>query len=342
MSSPLLILRRLRPDRWQVVLVVTILLVTLLVTGCAAAATPTPRPSGQPLPVVATTTLIGDVVAVVGGEAIALTVLMPVGAEPHSFQPTPQDVARLSGAALVFVNGFGLEEGLLPLIESSVAPERIVAVSEGITPLAGAEAHEHEHEAETGEHEHEEATPAEEAGHTPPVDPHTWLDPNNVIVWTRAIAQALAQADPTHRADYEARAQAYIAELEALDAWIRQEVAAIPPANRLLVTDHLVFGYFAHRYGFKQLGAVIPGFSTLAEPSARELAALEDAIRAAGVKAVFVSTTVGPGVVERVARDTGIRLYTLYTHSLSAPDGPAPTYLELMRYNVRTIVEGLK
>lgn len=340
MPSPLLILHHLRLDRRPVLLVAAILLVTLSLAGCATTATPTPTSAAQPLPVVATTTLIGDVVAVVGGENIALTVLMPVGAEPHSFQPTPQDVARLSGAALVFVNGFGLEEGLLPLIESSVAPERIVAVSEGITPLAGAE--EHEHEEGTEEHEHEEATPAGEAGHAHPVDPHTWLDPNNVIVWTRTIAQALAQADPAHRADYEARAQAYIAELEALDAWIRQEVAAIPPANRLLVTDHLVFGYFAHRYGFEQLGAVIPGFSTLAEPSAQELAALEDAIRAAGVKAVFVSTTVSPGVVERVARDTGIRLYTLYTHSLSAPDGPAPTYLELMRYNVRTLVEGLK
>lgn len=331
---------RLHRGRWRMALVTVVLCVTLAVAGCAAAPTPTSAPVARPLPVVATTTILGDVVAAVGGEAIALTVLMPIGAEPHSFQPTPRDVATLSGAALVFVNGFGLEEGLLPLIESSVPSERIVAVSAGITPLAGAEAHEHEEDADG--HEHEEATPTEEAGHTHPVDPHTWLDPNNVIVWTRTIAQALAQADPAHRADYEARAQAYIAELEALDAWIRQEVTTIPPAKRLLVSDHRVFGYFAQRYGFEQLGAVIPGFSTLAEPSAQELAVLEDTIRAAGVKAVFVSTTVSPGVVERVARDTGIRLLTVYTHSLSEANGPAATYLDLMRYNVRTIVEGLR
>ncbi len=310
----------------------------LVLAGCGRAATPEPTVSSRPLQVVATTTLIGDVVSAVGGDAIALAVLMPPGADPHSFQPTPQDVARLTQADLVFINGLGLEEGLLPVIEGA-AGARIVTVSEGIPVLSAADEHGHdEHE------EHEGATPTTEAGdiHEYLVDPHTWMDPHNVMIWTRRIAEALARADPAHRSDYEARAEAYIAELEALDAWIRQEVATIPPEKRLLVTEHLVFGYFARRYGFEQVGAVIPGVSAVAEPSAQELAALEEAIRARGVPVIFVGTTVNPHLAERVARDTGTRLLTVYTDSLSGPEGPAPTYLELMRYNVRTIVAGLQ
>jgi ABC-type Zn uptake system ZnuABC Zn-binding protein ZnuA len=314
----------------------------LFLAGCSGMATPTPVASARPLQVVVSTTLIGDVVAAVGGDAIALTVLMPPGAEPHGFQPTPRDVASLSRADLVFVNGLGLEAGLLSVIESAVAPERIVAVSEGIPALAVSD--DHEETAVEDEHAHEETTPTADAGdaHVHSVDPHTWMDPNNVIIWTRVIAEALAKADPDHRTEYEARAQAYSAELAALDSWIRQEVATIPPERRLLVTEHLVLGYFARRYGFEQVGAVIPSVSAVAEPSAQALATLEDAIRARGVRAVFVGSTVNPQLAERVARDTGVRLLTIYTDSLSAPDGPAPTYLEFMRYNVRTIVEGLK
>ncbi len=317
----------------------------LFLAGCGRAATPEPTVSSRPLRVVVSTTVVGDVVSAVGGEAIALTVLMPPGADPHGFQPTPRDVAALSEADLVFINGLGLEEGLLPVIEGAVAAERIVAVSEGLPVLRGADEPEHDdHAADEGHDEHEGTSPTTATGaeHEHAVDPHTWMDPNHVIVWARVIAEALAQADPNHRRDYEARAQAYIAELEALDAWIRQEVATIPPEKRLLVTDHLVFGYFARRYGFEQVGAVIPGFSAVAEPSAQELAALEEAIRSHGVPAIFVGTTVNPRLAERVARDTGTRLLRIYTGSLSGPEGPAPTYLELMRYNVRTIVAGLR
>jgi ABC-type Zn uptake system ZnuABC Zn-binding protein ZnuA len=317
----------------------------LVLAGCGRAATPEPTVSFRPLQVVATTTLVGDVVSAVGGDAVALTVLMPPGADPHSFQPTPQDVARLSQADLVFINGLGLEEGLLPVIEGAVAAARIVAVSEGVPVLSGVDEHGHEDQEEhAADDEHDGSTPPSGSGdtHEHLVDPHTWMDPHNVMVWTRVIAEALARADPAHRSDYEARAQAYIAELEALDAWIRQEVATIPPEKRLLVTDHLVFGYFGRRYGFEQIGAVLPGFSTVAEPSAQELAALEEAIRGRGVPAIFVGTTVSPRLAERVARDTGTRLLTIYTGSLSGPEGPAPTYLEFMRYNVRTIVAGLR
>jgi len=137
-------------------------------------------------------------------------------------------------------------------------------------------------------------------------------------------------------------AAAYRRELTALDAWIVEQIAQIPAARRVLVTDHVVFGYFAAHYGLEQLGAVVPGYSTLAQPSAREMAALEDATRAYDVPAIFVGSTVNPALAQRVAEDTGMQLVFVYTGSLTAPDGDAATYLAYMRYNVTAVVEALK
>ncbi len=149
-------------------------------------------------------------------------------------------------------------------------------------------------------------------------------------------------ADPAHAAEYAANADAYINELTALDAWIREQVAQIPEANRRLVTEHATFGYFAARYGFEQVGAIIPSLSTGSSPSAQELAKLEDTIRASGVKAIFVGSTVSPDLSRRVADDTGVQLVPLFTDSLSAAGGGADSYLAFMRYNVTAIVEALK
>lgn len=298
-----------------------------LALAMAACAGPAPAPASKPedgkLHVVATTTLVGDVVGVVGGEAIDLAVLLPVGAEPHGYQSSPQDLARLAQADLVFVNGLELEESLMPILASAVAEDKIIPVSEGV------EAIELGGETEAGEHEHG-------------LDPHTWTDPNNVMVWVDNIANVLATADPTQAADYRSRAEAYKQELVALDGWIRQQAASIPENNRKLITDHAVFGYFAHRYGLEQVGAIIPGFSTLAEPSAQELAGLEDAIRRLGVKAIFVGTTVSPNLASRVAADTNTHLIPIYTDSLSEEGGPAATYLDFMRHNVEAFVRGLE
>ncbi len=313
-------------------------LVSALLVGlcaCRFAAVPTPgsnpRPAlapvrlaaGERLRVVATTSIVADVVANVGGDRIALTTLVPLGADPHSFQPTPQDMAALAKAHVVFANGAGLETFLAPLMDSVGIGDRLVYVSEGVALLEAA----HEHEGEA----------AHEGG-----DPHTWFDPNNVMVWARSIRNALSALDSANATVYQANAQAYIARLEELDAWIRQEVARIPPNNRKLVTDHTAFTYFAARYGFEQVGAIFPGYSTLASPSAQELAALEDAIRAQGVKAVFVGKSVNPALAERVAQDTGVRLVFLYTGSLGGAGSPASTYLDMMRYNVSAIVDALR
>jgi manganese/iron transport system substrate-binding protein len=294
-------------------------LASLLLAACGNGA---PTASIGSLKVVASTTIVGDVVAQLGGELIDLTVLFPPGADPHTFEPRPQDIAAISDADVVVVSGLGLEESLQPALEAN-AKGVVVRASDGIQLLALA-GNEH-----TGE---------DHAGS----DPHTWTDPNNVIIWTQNIAAALAEADPANSDSYQTNAEAYTASLLDLDAWIRSEVAQIPPERRKLVTDHRAFGYFANEYGFEQIGALVGSFSTNASPSAQEIAALEDTIRAQNVPAVFIGKTVNPELAGQVARDTGTKLVLVYTGSLSQPGGEADSYLKFMRYNVKAIVEALK
>ncbi len=306
--------------RWKVGAVIGAL---ALAVACRAPAPGAPG-SGEGVPqtgkeklrVVATTTIVGDVVRAVGGDAIALTVLLPPGVDPHTFEPTPQDVAAVADAAVVFANGAGLERFLEPLLQNAGGHARLVTVSEGIAlRRLGGSAHE--------------------------VDPHVWFDPLNVMVWVRNIARALRTLDPAHAEVYAANARRYEDELRKLDAWIRDQVARVPPEQRKLVTDHAVFGYFAQRYGFEQVGAIVPGGSSAAEPSAQALVALEETIREQKVRAIFVGKTVNPSLAQRIAEDTGVRIVFLYTGSLSAPGGPADTYLKLMRYDVTAIVKAL-
>jgi ABC-type Zn uptake system ZnuABC Zn-binding protein ZnuA len=259
------------------------------------------------------------VVRAVGGDAIALTVLLPMGTDPHSYEPTPQDVAAVADADVVFVNGAGLEVFLDSLLESAGGDAHVVSVSEGIEFLRLGDEHEH------GD-----------------FDPHVWFDPNNVLVWVENVEQALSILDPANAEAYAANASEYRVALQELDDWIQSQVAQIPKANRKLVTDHASFGYFAERYGFEQIGAVFPGFSTLTEPSAQERAELEEAIRALGVQAIFVGTTINPSLAQQVAEDTGAQLVFLYSGSLSEPNGPANNYLRLMRYDVSAIVDALR
>lgn len=283
--------------------------------------------AGEKLQVVATTSIVADVVRNVGGDLIELRVLIPLGNDPHAFEPTPQDVAAVVDAQVVFANGAGLEIFLEPLLESAGKGVPVVPVSYGIELLQFKGAGEYEGQ---GGHERGES------------DPHTWFDPHNVVVWTHNIERALSTLDPHNAAVYAANAEAYQAELAVLDAWIREQLAQVSEQKRKLVTDHTAFSYFARRYGLEQIGAVFPGYSTLAQPSARDLADLEDAIREFEVQAVFVGLTVNPGLAERVAEDTGTRLVFLYTGSLSDPGGPADSYLAFMRYDVSAIVRALR
>ncbi len=299
--------------------------VIALIGLLAACSTTPPDAQSGKLNVVATTNILGDVVAQVGGEAIDLRVMLPPGADPHSFQPTPQDLADIANADIIFANGLGLETFLAEMVESTATDAELVEVSTGIEAIAAAEDH-----GEEGEEEHGE------------FDPHVWMDPANVMIWADNISAALSAHDPDNATTYAANAAAYQAELAELDAWIAEQVGQLTEAQRVLVTDHDAFSYFAQRYGFTVVGAVFPGVSTLAEPSAQELAELEEAIATLNVPAIFVETTVNPSLAEQVAADTGTLVITLYGGSLSAADGPAATYLDMMRYDVMVIVEALK
>lgn len=302
-----------------------LLCAALLLTACRPVSGGDGISAGTGLNVVATTSIVGEVLTRVGGDLVQVRTLIPLGTDPHAFEPRPQDAAALADADLIFAAGAGLEEFLHPLLEATGAEERLVELSAGIAllPFEG------------------EQNAGEEEGHAGG-DPHTWLDPANLIVWTENARAALTQVDPAHAQEYRANAEAYSAELRALDAWARAQVAGLPVENRKLVSDHAELGYFAHAYGFEQSGTIVASFSTSAAPSARELAVLEDLIRAQGVPAVFISSDVSPVLAEQIARDTGVKLVTLYTHSLSAADGPAATYLDLMRYNVNAIVSALR
>jgi len=295
-----------------------IILFSHVLVACGASS---PTDVKGSLNVVASTSIVGDVVSKVGGDLINLTVLYPPGTDPHTFEPRPKDIAAISNADIVIIHGLGLEETLQLTLDSNVKG-KLIQVSEGVPVLEfGGDGHTDEHGIG---------------------DPHTWTDPNNVIIWTKNIATALSEADSTNAQTYQANADAYIAQLHDLDAWIRTQVETVPVGQRQLVTDHSAFGYFAHTYGFEQVGLVVAALSTNAAPSAKQIADLMSAIKSHNVPAIFVGNTVNPALAEQVAKDTGTKVVFVYTGSLSAPGGEADSYIKFMRYNVNAIVEALK
>jgi ABC-type Zn uptake system ZnuABC Zn-binding protein ZnuA len=290
--------------------------------------------AGQKLKVVATTGIVGDVVKNVAGDSVELTTLIGPGQDPHTYQPTPRDIAAIEKAQAVFVNGLGLEEGLGSTVDAAAGKgSPVISVSAGIRPRApdGQPA---------GSSEGSSLGPAA-GGHDVGGDPHVWFDPANVKVWVDNIQKSLSALDPGNAASYGANAEAYARQLDELDAYVRAQVALIPVDRRKLVTDHEAFGYFADRYGFRVVGAVIPSVSTSAEPSAGELAELVKEIRAQQVPAVFIGTTTNPKLADLVARETGARVLPLHSGEMGPSGSGADTYIGMMRANVDTIVKGL-
>jgi ABC-type Zn uptake system ZnuABC Zn-binding protein ZnuA len=274
----------------------------------------------------ATTTLIVDLVHNVGEDLIDLRTMLPIGSDAHTFSPTPQDVVAVADADVVFINGLGLEEFLRELLENAGGEAPVVAVSMNIEPrklVNNGEGEEHAHTAVGA-------------------DPHVWMTPAKVIIMVHNIEQALSKLDPTNAETYAANAAAYVVQLEALDAWVKTQIESIPAENRKLVTDHETFGYYADRYGLTVVGAVIPAYSTSAEPSAQELAALQELIETQHVQAVFVGTTMNTVLAERIAADTGLKMVPLYTESLGASGSGVETYLDFIRYNTTAIVAALR
>lgn len=301
-----------------------LMILAILTSACSEA--PSKSEIGK-LSVVATTTIVGDVVSQVAGDRISLTILLTPGADPHVFEPKPVHIAAIADADLVFANGAGLETFMTSLIQNAGGNARVVEVSEGIDLMTLEETH----EAEEADHE--------EHGE---YDPHVWYDPANVMIWVDNIARSLGELDPDNAEYYRANAEQYTQALQALDQHIQDIVNTIPPEKRLLVTDHLVFGYFAERYEFQVLESIIPGFSTLASPSAQELAALLNQIRQNDIQAIFVGTTSNPALAEQIAIDTGVDIVYVYTGELGATGQPADTYIKMMEYNAQAIANALK
>ncbi len=306
---------------------------TVFLGACAVPAVQTsPEVAAQPK-VLAAETFLADIAQNVAGDRLTVEVLIPRGVDPHSFEPTPADVRKVADATLLIVNGAGLEAFLQPLLENAGGAATVVEAAAGLSPREG----------HTGEHEEGEADHAPDAGGHEEGDPHFWLAPNHVITYVENIRDGLAAADPAGKEAYAANAGAYVARVEELDAWITEQVEQIPEARRLLVTNHESFGYFADRYGFRVVGAVIPSVSTAASPSAQQLAQLADQVKATGAPAVFLELGANPQMATQLAAETGMKVVTgLLTHSTTAEDGPAPDYLSMIRYNVTTIVDALK
>jgi ABC-type Zn uptake system ZnuABC Zn-binding protein ZnuA len=294
------------------------------ISACGPATWPVPAAGGGAVKVLATETFLADIAQNVAGDRLKVVALLPIGIDPHSFEPTPQDAAKVADSQVLIVNGAGFESYLSKLLENAGGGRRVIEASAGLTSRRPREG---------------EVTDADH----PEGDPHFWLDPTQVIKYTENIRDGLSQADPAGAAIYAKNAEAYSVQLEALDRWIAEQVQQIPPERRLLVTNHESFGYFADRYGFKIVGAIVPSFSSGASPSAQQLAQLVDAIKATGAKAIFLETGTNPQLAEQVAQETGTKVVTeLYTHSITEASGPAPSYIEMMRYDTKAIVEALK
>jgi len=296
-------------------LILSFLMLTLLAAACGpsnAGTTP------QRLKVVATFSVLGDFVRVIGGEQVELTVLAGPGLDTHTFVPTAGDAAALADAKVVVENGLGFETWLDDLYAASGSQAIRAVASAGVTPLTGA---------------------GEEAGEA---DPHIWHSVAYAMAMVRNINTALAQADPTNAPFYQANTDTYLAELQALDEWVTTEVSALPAERRKLVTTHDTFGYFAQRYGFEVLGTILPTSTEGASPSAQTLAALVEAVKAAGVPAVFAENVGSSGLLNQIAAEAGVRLVAaLFTDALGPAGSGGETYVDMMRSNVTAIVAAL-
>jgi zinc/manganese transport system substrate-binding protein len=296
-----------------------LLLSTFLVAACGPL--PTNTPAGAKLNVVATFSILGDLVQTVAGDNIQLHTLVGPDGDTHTYEPIPADGVALSQAQVIFENGLGFETWLDKLYTASASKATRVVVTSGVTPgrfAIGAA-----------------------AGET---DPHAWQDVTYSMGMVNIIRDTLAAQDPAHAAAYQANAAAYLQQLQDLDSYIQRQSGSLPAARRKLVTNHDALGYFAKRYGYQVIGDVLGAISTEAsEPSAAEIARLIDEIKSAGVPAIFTENIENSAVISQVAQEAGVRVAPpLYTDALGKPGTAGDSYLKMMRYNIGTIVAALK
>jgi ABC-type Zn uptake system ZnuABC Zn-binding protein ZnuA len=302
---------------------------TLAFTANSAVAKEPVGTSGSVPKALAVETFLADIARSVAGDRLVVESLLPVGVDPHGFEPTPKDAKKVDACDILIVNGAGFEEFLNKLLANVGGKRSVIVAAAGLAPRAARPDEEGGHEGQ--------------AGGRRETDPHFWLDPNYVIKYVQNIRDGLVSADPGGAPDYARNAESYIVKLKALDAWIRGLVVQVPEKDRLLVTNHESLGYFADRYGFKIVGTIVPSVSTGASPSAKQLAAIIDVIKKTGARAIFLETGTDPKLARQIARETGIKVVEgLYTHSVSGPGGDAPTYIDMIRFDTRAVVGALR
>jgi zinc/manganese transport system substrate-binding protein len=293
-------------------LLVMILVAFLPVSNSAMAA--------DKIPVVASFSILGDIVGAIGGDRVTVSTLVGPDQDAHVFEPTPADVKAIAKARLVMINGLGFEGWMERLTAAASYKGSLVVASDGISVRQ-----------RPGTAVHAALRP----------DPHAWQDPANVMIYARNIVAALSKLDPAGSAVYKANGERYLLALQDLDQWAQMQFSAIPVQRRTVITSHDAFEYFGAHYGVRFLAA--QGISTESDPSARDIAALIRQIRQENIKAVFFENMSNPQLLRQLSRDAGVTPGgKLYADALSAADGPAPTYLRLMRYNIALILASLQ
>ena len=274
------------------------------------------------LKVTATFSVIGDVVKNIGGERVGVTMLVGPNADAHVYSPPPADAKKLSEARLIVVNGLGFEGWIERLVKASGSKAPIVVASKGVKPRRMAGGHGHGH------------------GHSHDNDPHAWQSVGNVKLYATNIRDGLIAVDPAGKGAYDANAAAYVAKLDALDKEVREIVAKIPADRRRIITTHDAFGYFKDAYG---LDFIAPqGVSTESEPSAKDVASIIAQIKRRKIPAVFLENISDPRLLKQISGETGAKIGgTLYSDALTDEKGPAPTYIDLIRHNIRTLSTAL-
>jgi zinc/manganese transport system substrate-binding protein len=298
----------------------------LLISAVIEAALVTVTHAQERTRVVATFSILGDMVARVGGDRIDVKVLVGAGGDAHVYQPTPADAAELAKARLVFQNGLKFEGWIEKLIVSSGYKGTVTTATDGIKTISMPERH-----GKRDKHGHD---------HSGKADPHAWQSLANAKIYVRNIKDGLCRIDWEGCAIFAANAAAYVKEIERLESEIKAKIAGIPPAARNVITSHDAFAYFAEAYGIRFLSP--RGVSTESEASARDVARLIDQVRKEKVRAVFVENIADPRLIEQIARETGVKPGgTLYSDALSKAGGPAATYLDMIRHNATLLADAM-
>ena len=300
------------------------------------------------LPVVASFSILGDIVREVGGDDIRLDVLVGPMRDAHTFEPTPKDARALGRARVLVVNGLGFESWMPRLVEAAGFKGRVIEASRGVQPRRlddedEADGHgdaDHDHAQADDDHDHDHGHGHADHDHGG-VDPHAWQDLANGVIYARNIARGLADADPAHASAYQSRAEAYVRKLRRTDAEWRQKLDAVPAGRRVLATSHDAFGYFGAAYGIEVLSVV--GLSSEAEPSARAMADLVRRIRAHHIRALFLEQGGNARALRRIAAETGVAPGgTLYADTLDLPGREASTYLGMFRWNTEQLLRAFE